>query len=86
MHRGMGVELRTQNWNTIAEELDKIGINIDEDALGEMVQGIQEPIDKIFMRIERYVKILAGAVFLEFKDLKPEDLEQEREEESIVMA
>ena len=38
------------------------------------------------MRIERYVKILAGAVFLEFKDLKPEDLEQDREEESIVVA
>ena len=37
MHQGMGVELRRQNWNTIAEELDKIGINIDEDALGEMV-------------------------------------------------
>ena len=37
------------------------------------------------MRIERYVKILANAEFLEFKDLKPEDLEQEREEESLVV-
>lgn len=40
MHQGMNVESRRQNWNTIAGELDKIGINIDEDAIGEIVEGV----------------------------------------------
>ena len=85
MNQGMHVDLRRENWKTIAEELDKVGITIEEESINEIVEGIQAPIDRIFMRIERYVKILASAEFLEFKELKPEDLEPEREEESIVM-
>jgi len=33
------------------------------------VDGKSEPIDKIFMRIERYMKIIAGADFIKFEKL-----------------
>ena len=71
MNQGMQKDLRKANWKAIGEELDKIGITIEEETIDEIVEGIQAPIDRIFMRIERYVKILAGAEFLEFKDLQP---------------
>ena len=71
LNQGMQKDLRKANWKTIAEELDKIGITIEDETIDEIVEGIQAPIDRIFMRIERYVKILAGAEFLEFKDLQP---------------
>ena len=80
------MELRKENWNTIAEELDKVGINIDDEVISEMVDGQQEPIDKIFMRIERYMKIIAGAEFLKFDNLLPEDLQNiEGEDEEVLL-
>ena len=39
-----------------------------------MQQGQQAPIDKIFSRIERFMKITAGASFLEFNNLEIDDL------------
>lgn len=71
----MAEGLRRENWNTIAEELDKVGINIDDEVVDEIVEGHQEPIERLFMRIERYMKIIAGAEFLKFDNLIPEDLE-----------
>ena len=70
----MNEELRRENWNAIAEELDNVGINIDQDVIDEIVSGNQPPIDKLFSRIERYMKIIAGADFLKFENLLPEDL------------
>ena len=81
----MNTDLRRENWNTIAEELDKVGINIDDEVISEIVEGQQDPIDKTFMRIERYMKIIAGADFLKFDNLIPEDLENVEEEETVLM-
>ena len=81
----MNSELRRENWNAIAEELDKVGINIDDEVIAEIVEGHQEPIDKTFMRIERYMKIIAGADFLKFDDLIPEDLLINEEEDEILL-
>ena len=81
----MNSELRRENWNAIAEELDKVGINIDDEVITEIVEGHQEPIDKTFMRIERYMKIIAGADFLKFDDLIPEDLLIHEEEDEILL-
>ena len=55
--------------------MQKIGINIDEESQTAIVEGKSEPIDKIFMRIERYMKIIAGADFLKFENIKPEDIQ-----------
>ena len=61
------------NWTVIANELDKIGVNIEEDALGEIVEGRQAPIEKVFKRIERYLTIIAGPDFIKFENLEKED-------------
>jgi hypothetical protein len=55
--------------------VQKIGINIDEESQTAIVEGKSEPIDKIFMRIERYMKIIAGADFLKFENINPEDIQ-----------
>ena len=68
----------------IAEELDKIGINIDGDVVEEIILGKQEPIDRIFMRIERYIKIIAGANFLKFDSLTKEDFADDKREKRLV--
>lgn len=39
------------------------------------MDGKSEPIDKIFMRIERYMKIIAGADFIKFENINPEDIQ-----------
>ena len=80
----MGEQFRQENWSTIAEELDKVGINIDAEVIEEILQGQQEPIDRVFTRIERYMKIIAGADFLKFDDLKPEDFEDADEPEPLL--
>ena len=81
----MKTELRRENWNAIAEELDKVGINIDDEVIAEIVEGHQDPIDKTFMRIERYMKIIAGAEFLKFDNLVPEDLETKDGEDDEIL-
>ena len=62
----MSPDSRTTNWDTIADELDQIGINIEEGTLSEIKQAKQQPIDRLFKRIERYSKIIAGPDFLKF--------------------
>ena len=58
------------NWMLIANELDKIGVNIEEDVIEEIVQGSQVQIDKVFTRIERYLTIIAGPDFIKFENLE----------------
>ncbi len=77
----MSKDASQANWTTISNELDKIGINIDEDKLAEMIEGQLPPIEKIFSRIERYMKIIAGADFLKFDNLVEEDFKEAELEE-----
>ena len=80
---GLTAEVRKQNWQLIEEELDKIGINIGEENLLKIRQGVQAPIDKLFERIERYSKIIAGPQFLNFEGLGPCDLNESQDDDFI---
>ena len=42
LQEGFSKEVSLSNWSTIATELDQIGINIEESALTEIVDGKQE--------------------------------------------
>jgi hypothetical protein len=53
--------------------LDKVGITIETETRDIIVQGDQAQIDRLFLRIERYMKIIAGAVFLEYNTV-PENI------------
>ena len=57
------------------KSFQKIGISVDEDILKEIVDERKEHIEKLFFRFERYMKIIAGADFLKFENLQPEDLQ-----------
>ena len=46
-------------------------------------QGVQAPIDKLFERIERYSKIIAGPQFLNFEGLGPCDLNESQDDDFI---
>ena len=80
----MSTEARNYNWNTIAWELDKIGINIEDEALADIKDSKQAPIDRLFMRIERYSKIIAGSDFLDFENLEAADLDEGLDDDFIV--
>ena len=70
----MSCESRNSNWDIIAEELDKIGINIEDDNLNEIKDAKQASIDRLFTRIERYSTIIAGPDFLKFESVDARDL------------
>ena len=57
------------NWTTITDELDRIGISFESEQLERIKKGNCDDIKIIFTRIERYSKILAGSQFLEFKEV-----------------
>ena len=80
----MTIESRSYNWNTIAWELDKIGINIEDEALADIKESKQAPIDRLFMRIERYSKIIAGPDFLKFENLEADDLDEGLDDDFII--
>lgn len=42
--------------------------------LASIIDEKKEQIEKLFARLERYMKILAGADFLKFDEVQPEDL------------
>ena len=79
----MSFASRSSNWDTVAEELDKVGLIIEDDALSDIKDAKQVAIDRLFTRIERYSTIIAGPDFLkfenvdvrEFVELLAEDLE-----------
>lgn len=48
---------------------------MDDDILKAIVDERKEHIEKLFFRVERYMKIIAGADFLKFENLQPEDLQ-----------
>ena len=77
----MSPAVRITNWDIIAEELDKIGIGIDDDVLDEIRNAKQAPIDKMFSRIERFSTIIAGHDFLKFETVKAEDLDEELDDD-----
>ena len=51
---------RTKNWNLICNEIDKIGICINNETKQAYIEGEFSEIHKIFNRIERFMKILTG--------------------------
>mmetsp|Transcript_9412 Transcript_9412/g.14394 ORF Transcript_9412/g.14394 Transcript_9412/m.14394 type:complete len:115 (+) Transcript_9412:192-536(+) len=66
-----------QNWDTICEELDKMGIIVEEDIKAKYIQGDGPEIIRLFQRIEKYiVRITLSDEVLEFQDcpdlFKPE--------------
>ena len=63
------------NWTTITDELDRIGISFESEQLEKIKKGNSDEIKIIFTRIERYSKILAGSQFLEFKEVLEEDFD-----------
>lgn len=54
-----------KNWTLLAEQLDKVGITLDTDTREQISEGNQDDIDRVFLRIERYMKIIAGSNFFE---------------------
>ena len=65
----------SQNWSSISNELDKIGILLDDNVVSLLGAGEADEIAKIFMRIERFVKRLSGdADILKFKDFRIDDV------------
>jgi len=62
-----------KNWIILSDQLDKIGITIENETRDEIIKKEQAQIDRLFMRIERYMKIIAGADFLNF-EFVPDDL------------
>ena len=65
----------SQNWSSISNELDKIGILLDDNVVSLLSAGEADEIAKIFMRIERFVKRLSGdADILKFKDFRIDDV------------
>ena len=76
-------EILNLNWDIIAAELDKIGINIADDILRNIKRANQSPIDKLFRRIERYTTIIAGPDFLKFENLTIEDLDEEVDDDFL---
>ena len=63
------------NWTTITDELDRIGISFESEQLERIKKGNCDDIKIIFTRIERYSKILAGSQFLEFKEVLEKDFD-----------
>ena len=61
------------NWTTLTDELDRIGISFEPEQLERIKTGSVDDIIIIFTRLERYSKILAGAQFLEFKEVLQQD-------------
>ena len=74
---------RNYNWNVVAWELDKIGINIEDDVLTRIKAAQQTPIDKLFSRIERYLTIIAGKEFLKLENVEAEDLQEELDDDFL---
>lgn len=64
---------KMKNWVILTDQLDKIGIMIENETRDEICNGDQPQIDRLFQRIERYMKIIAGAAFLNFDNV-PDDL------------
>lgn len=56
------------NWMVIRKELDNTGITIDTDVLQSLEAGDNEAVNKLYIRLERYMKILCGPEFLNFED------------------
>lgn len=52
----------------IRKELDNTGITIDTDVLQSLEAGDNEAVNKLYIRLERYMKILCGPEFLNFED------------------
>ena len=66
---GLSNTVIRSNWKSIAEELDKIGINIETEAHSKILEGQKDAIVTIFLRLERYSKIIAGSQFLNYENL-----------------
>ena len=79
----MSPDSRNTNWNTLADELDNIGISIDDSVLADIKDGNQAHIDRLFTRIERFSTIIAGPDFLKFETVKAEDLDEKLDDDLI---
>lgn len=56
----------TNIWSYISLELDKVGITVEPEVVDALVaQDSQDHVDRLFVRIERYTKILCGKNFLD---------------------
>ena len=69
LQHGLSNTVIRSNWKSIAEELDKIGINIATEDYSKILEGHKDSIITIFLRLERYSKILAGSQFLNYENL-----------------
>lgn len=49
----------------IQKELDKTGFTIDEDVMESLKSPKMETVNTLFMRIERFIKILCGQSFID---------------------
>jgi hypothetical protein len=63
------------NWNIVCAELDKIGITVDNDIRGKLVQGDLSQITTLYSRLERYMAIIAGQDFLKFDEIHTAELQ-----------